>query len=153
MHAQAEAPCDILAHDELDLVAVVPLLGARDALANELLCALDLAGAGQGVDDGAALEVELLLVGDLCPRAAAAAAGAGLVAAGLDAVLGSLDDLVDRALRKAVLGLLDVDEDLVAGTAHGDEHRAAVGEMRDTVAAVGQRLDRHFLADHVCSLW
>ena len=130
---------------EFEFVAVVAgLVGAQDGAE---LRHLEVADARQLVIDLALLRRELDLVGEGLP--AASAANGEMLAKRLQALLGGLHELDDRALEP---GLLLADQPHVHHVArHGkaDEHHLPFGRMRDRLALRRHALDREVLQNDI----
>ena len=150
MHAQGEAPGNVLPHLELDLVAIVPLLGARNACANESLCCLVaiFRDARERVDYRLALPEKLLLVVEVRPRTSAAASRRGKRARRRDAVGGRFDKLVDLAFREALFIFRNAREHGVARQRAGNKRRAPILQVRNAIPAIGEGFDCYLFSLH-----
>ena len=150
MHAQGEAPGNVLPHLELDLVAVVPLLGTRNACANEGVCCLVtiFRDARERVDYRLALPEKLLLIGKVRPRTSAAASRRGKRARRRDAVGRRFDELVDLAFHEALFVFRNAREHGVARQRAGNKRCAPILQVRNAIPAIGEGFDCYLFSLH-----
>jgi hypothetical protein len=128
---------------QLQLVAVVEDLRAGDDLQHAARQLLAHRGVGRGevlqrLADDVLLVLDLLVVGQVLPHAAAARAEVRALGHGL--VLGPHDDLVHLGLGEGVLALGDDGVHLLARDGARHEHGHAV-QRGETRAAMGELLD------------